>query len=524
MIRSCVLFFIVFCSLAIASDCRIDYNSSTGNVSIWIEAENYDSKTDQFTVDTEAWNTSGSALYFSEYSNKTQIDQWWAEYSIDSADLPDPAIELSGNWYCWVRVNQPAADDEEANYLVVKNDSGDGSGESWYSTAIAGVTDEDDILGNDLPGNDGAGAGKWIWLGADSTTSGVEKEFSLDTDGKIVFRINEREAGENSERIDAIFWTNEPNYVPTDLLFGEVVISNGLAFEANAADAGDLVNDYWTPVLGSGDGLLEGKPVLTAETADATAGTYNWFYEFTDRGAGNTKDQATGLETHDNLSFVDDDWCTIEAWIRMPAAIANSKGRGMIVGNCDGADTGWRLETRCDAATGKYAIAFLQRDNETAATSTTGAFYYHSGYILDYSATDWVHVVFVKYAAQYNSTTGKIEINHDIYVNGGTRVTHGVQSVTASSIDDFYFKTDDIRFGTYRDDIYYVGDIAAVRIYNRLLTQAEVQANYDAGIDSMTSWQCGGQDYDVTGDCVVNLDDMAAFAAYWLADSIVSPE
>ncbi len=256
------------------------------------------------------------------------------------------------------------------------------------------------------------------------------------------------------------------------------VVTSGLALELNAAYSGNQPGSYWQPTTGSGTGELVGLPELKVDV-NAGDGTENWYYQFDSAGAVN--DQVLNIGTHSELSFVDDDWCTIEAWVRLPGSIPNLKTRGIIIGNTNGADTGWRLDLRCDANTGKYAVEFQQRDNETAVTSLTGSFHYHSGYVLDYSDSEWAHVVFVKYAAQYNDTTGNIEINHDIYVNGGSRLTHGVRTLAATGLDDFYFAPYDPKISNSPNDMYYVGDLAVVRIYDRLLNQSEVQANYDAG-------------------------------------------
>lgn len=137
-------------------------------------------------------------------------------------------MNLSGTWYCCVRVSQPVAGVEQADYLIVKGDSGDGIGTDWYSTAFSTIDDTDDILNDDIVGNDGIGYGAWIWMGANDKAKGVEKEFNIDADGKIVFRINEKESNENSARIDTICWADDPYYIPNDASFGKVVVSDGL--------------------------------------------------------------------------------------------------------------------------------------------------------------------------------------------------------------------------------------------------------------------------------------------------------
>ena len=253
------------------------------------------------------------------------------------------------------------------------------------------------------------------------------------------------------------------------------VVSSGLVFEQNAANPGSQPNSYWDPTVGSGSGQLIGTPDRMVDYNPD--GTQDWYYRFDSAGADN--DQAVDIGSYSDMSFVDDDWCTVEAWVRLDQIIPNSKARGVIIGNVDGADTGWRLGLRCSASAGKYSVEFQQRDNETAQTAFTGSLYYNSGYTLDYSSTEWVHIAFVKYAAEYTDA-GKISVNHDIYVNG-QKLTHGVSILAADSLSDFYFTPRAPQLSTYRDDIYYDGDIGVVRVYDRLLTQAEVLQNYDAG-------------------------------------------
>ena len=200
-----------------------------------------------FVVDSSVEGASGEVLYCPTYSATADMQQWWMEYSIDSADLQIDAADLTGTWYCWVRVNQPSANAEEADYLFVKGDPNNGSGETWYSTAFASADDSADRIANDISGLVGTGVGVWGWLG--EAGNGVAKLFSLDSEGKIVFRINEREGGEGNARIDVICWTNDPTYVPTDADFDATYVSDGLVLNIDASDAGDNVDTYAKPLV-----------------------------------------------------------------------------------------------------------------------------------------------------------------------------------------------------------------------------------------------------------------------------------
>ena len=509
---------IAFASVAHASDVRV--TSFDSGTQIWIEAEDYDSKTTEYTVDVDSVGPSGRSLYFPDYSDRATIDPWWGEYSIDSADPDLSAVSLTGTWYCWVRVNQPEANAEEADYLLVKGD--DGTGISWYDTAIATVDDVNDIIGNAAEAAGASGVGSWQWLGYDSTTGGVAKNFALDTDGKIVFRMNEREGGEGNIRIDSICWASEPNYIPDDIDFGQAPISDGLVFEMNAAHPGSNAMSYWVPAIPDQPDDTQGKLIAqTTILGESVSDGYNWFYRFTPDAV--FRDQVISLTKYVDLSFINDDWCTIEAWVRVPAQVPNSKTKSMILGNVDGSETGWRFGFRCSPSTGKYACEFLQRDSETSETSSTGFFHFITPYFLDYSTTEWVHMVFVKYAAEYIDADNEISMNHDWYVNG-VKKTHGVSTTYINSMDEFYFQTDDPQIGTTREDLKLAGDVALIRVYNRLLHADEILTNYNAGLTAVKAFQCGAEvDFDVTGDCKVDMLDFAEIAQSWLEDNTVYP-
>ncbi len=517
------LFIIVltaFVSISPASDIKVtEYDSGT---QIWIQAEDYDSKTAEYSVDVDSIGASVKAMHFPDYSGRLTIDQWWGQYSIDSADPDLASVSLTGTWYCWVRINQPLPNAEEADYLLVKGD--DGSGTTWYDTAIAGVDDTDDMIGNAAEAAGASGIGNWKWLGQNTTAQGLAKEFVLDTDGKIVFRINEREAGAGNVRIDSICWASEPNYVPSDVDFGQAPITEGLVFEINAAHPGDQADKNWIPVLPNEVDDTQGELVdQTQISGETVADGYDWFYRFTPHSS--MRDQVINIARYVDMSFINDDWCTIEAWIRVPAQVPNSKTKSTVFGNVypDG-ETGWRFGYRCDPASGKYSLEFLQRDNETSQTSTQGIFHYRTPNQFDYSATEWLHMVFVKYAAEYNPphAPGEISINHDWYANGEL-ITHGVRTVPAGSLDDFYFQTQAPWIGATREDSFLAGDVALLRVYNRLLHAEEVLANYNAGITSAKSFQCGGIGLDINGDCKADLADFVQVANYWLEDNAVYP-
>lgn len=509
------------CGIVAASDIRVDYNSTLGRALIWVEAEDYDSKTPEFVVDPQVMNASGDAFYFEQYSPNVQIDQWWAEYSIDSAAITEPAIMLSGDWYCWVRVNQPQAGAEEANYLLVKGDSGDGAGSDWYSTAIATVTDADDILNNDIAANGGAGSGAWVWMGASTKTAGVEKEFNLDTEGKIVFRINEREGGSNSARIDAICWTNDPNYAPNDAAFGKAAISDGLILELNAAYAGNKVLSNWQPLVSSdatGSGAMSSPAPVLKRMDAAQSDKYIWYYQF---NGGNVTD----IMPVSKLKFGADEEYTVEMWVRVPAMQTGSAGRGAVIGNADAADTGWRFGVRnyLDAGVNKFCMEFNIRDNETVVTAAKGIYNMVDNKYRAYDADKWYQLVGSRSKIELDTFTGSVGVKFSLWIDGvNVRMNTVKTDVNITAVEAFALDTPslDAKIGplaTYP----FQGDIALVRVYNRILSTAEVAANYNHGLARAVVQQCNVVGNDLNGDCVVDLLDFGSFASTWLNSGIV---
>jgi hypothetical protein len=527
------------CGIVTASDIRVDYNSTLGRASIWIEAEDYDSKTAEFVVDPQVMNASGDALYFDQYSPNVQIDQWWAEYSIDSAAVTEPAITLSGNWYCWVRVNQPQAGVEEANYLLVKGDPNDGSGSDWYSAAIAGVSDGDDILNNDIAGNGGAGIGTWIWMGASTKTAGVEKEFNLDTEGRIVFRINEREGGPDAGRIDAICWTNDPIYVPNDAVFGQVAIADGLVLEMNAAYPGINCVDQWRPYVASDPfGKLStgefvrnvnvwNDPVIK-RTEGSESGKYIWYYDF---DGSIVKD----IYPVDELVFDENEEFTVEAWIRVNSnptgtQIGDPLGRGTIISQTNPSDSGWRFGIRDTTSTytygtlDKFGLDFSQRSNP--GPGTFGLRTTESSAMYPKDTGEWYQVVVYRGPVTLHPVSG-YNMVIKFWVNGVLiRNNTSWGNWTEEQFSQFNFDGlgQNAKLGSVSEaslNLAFLGDISVVRVYDRMLSDAEVAANYNYGIESEVEKRIVPTEYDFNFDGIVNVADFALLASEWLEEGII---
>ena len=510
---------VIFVSVgAFASEITVTDDPVTSAKVIWIEAEDYDSKTAEYVVDSEVILASDLALYCPTESGSATTEPYWMEYSIDSTDPALSGVALDGTtWYAWARVNQPEADGFEAQWLLVKGDSGDGSGAGWYDTAVAGVVYADDCIANSISSKGGAGPGQWAWIGDD--TAGLEKDFNLDADNKIVFRINEREGGPGNGRIDAIALASEPNFVPTDGDFGRTVVSNGLVFMADASVPGDSANTNWQPLIGSGDGDLDG-PAIGVENG-SSAGTYTWFYNVD----GTVKESVENIDVTGILDFGADEGYTCEAWVRVPDKMPEGAGRGTIIGHKSPGDTGWRLSLRDVAGTGA-GIEFHIRDNETILSEYRGTIHrFDTGATIAYD-NQWHHIVAHKSASTF-AGTDRIYSYFDTWIDGvrsNDNIPVAVTGVT--DLEDFTF-ADPVggaaRLG-FSPTIYaFDGDIAVVRVYNRELTDAEVLSNYNAGIDSTVDSICGGADLDLTEDCKVNVADLAELATDWLIDATITP-
>ena len=514
------------------SDFKVSkYPDPSGSVTqIWIEAEDFDSKTAEFVVDSAVEGARGEALYCPTYSPMADMQQWWMEYSIDSADTQIDAADLTGTWYCWVRVNQPSVDAEEADYLVVKGDANDGSGTDWYSTAFSTLVDPNDRIANDINGLVGAGVGVWGWLG--EAGNGVAKDFNLDVDNKIVFRINEREGGPGNARIDAICWTNDASYVPTDADFDDMYVTDGLVFDFNASDAGAAVTDYAKPLVAhSSDAvgtlkvanqspLVGVKPAVMREAA--AEGGYNWFYRFISDTTTSTSNEGSGgfigdIDPYQALNFDFNDSFTVEVWFRVTEAQPN-RDYGVLFGSQYGNATGYRTSVRTSA--GYPFVELFLRDN-TDDADVEGNERWSTGSIrtanLEYSS-EFQHVLFT---VKGYDETGTDQIKFNVWNNGTHHVTNGTLTPTAgaSMVQSSNYAaigvTYDVADGS-QGRMPYKGDIAAVRVYGRVLSDAEALRNYTVGMASDTSWQCGGVQYDVNGDCVEDLQDFAIVAAEWL--------
>jgi hypothetical protein len=145
---------------------------------------------------------------------------------------------------------------------------------------------------------------------------------------------------------------------------------------------------------------------------------------------------------------------TWSAWI---FATANPADDGQIISKSGGA--GWQFKTSPDTGPHTFAVAV-----STSSTSMTQR----------YSRTvralnTWYHV-----AGVYDAAARRL----DIYVNGVLDNGVLLGAVPASQ----YNPPDSVNIGRRPAGYYFKGTIDEVRIYNRALTQAEIQADMNTPI------------------------------------------
>jgi concanavalin A-like lectin/glucanase superfamily protein/galactose oxidase-like protein/Big-like domain-containing protein/IPT/TIG domain-containing protein len=143
---------------------------------------------------------------------------------------------------------------------------------------------------------------------------------------------------------------------------------------------------------------------------------------------------------------------TIEAWIQ---ATANPPDDGQIIAKSDG-QGGWQFKTSPDTGAETFGIAVTgSSGSATQRYSTTVR-----------ALNTWYHV-----AGVYNAATGTM----DFYVNGvlSTGVLRGASPIPTAQVDEAVNVNIGRRIGGY----YFAGIIDEIRIYNRALSQVEIQTD-----------------------------------------------
>ena len=143
---------------------------------------------------------------------------------------------------------------------------------------------------------------------------------------------------------------------------------------------------------------------------------------------------------------------TLEAWVQ---ATSNPPDDGQIIAKSDG-HGGWQFKTSPDTGPETFGVA---------VTGSTGAATQRYSTAVR-ALNTWYHV-----AGVYNAATGAM----DIYVNGAlsTGTLLGASPIPTAQVDEAVNVNIGRRIGGY----YFNGLIDEVRIYNRALSQAEIQTD-----------------------------------------------
>ncbi|MEP6539622.1 MAG: DUF2012 domain-containing protein [Bryobacteraceae bacterium] len=147
---------------------------------------------------------------------------------------------------------------------------------------------------------------------------------------------------------------------------------------------------------------------------------------------------------------------TWSAWIK---ASANTKKDDQIIAKSNNS-SGWQLKTTQDTGAETFAIAISTRGGRVQRYSTTVR-----------QLNTWYHV-----AGVYNATSQTL----DIYVNGV--LNNGVLSGTVQSSQ--INSNVNVNIGRRFGGDYFNGVIDDVRVYNRTLTQAEIQSDMAVPVSS----------------------------------------
>jgi hypothetical protein len=327
----------------------------------------------------------------------------------------------------------------------------------------------------------------------------------------------------------------------------------------DASDAGADTDNHWTPLIGKTDvsggvlghqtdpaaGAIDNTPVLLVEPAGGeTLGpdSHNWYYRFTTTdadapthygGGGFVRELKDSLGTDLLLSYNKD--YSVEVWFRS----ANPSpwdpfGKGILFSTMIDSANGYRLNVRNtgnDPASGQFYIESYLRDNKDSVKTKL----WKNSLDHPRSATDWYHVV----ATVDGETDQRPEMN--VYINGA--LDAGGTADCAGTCDDysdpdytqshFYVwvgaradKAGDPPNRLYdpADRLWFDGDIAIVRVYTRVLSPAEVANNFNVGFAAAFGSQCiPTNPFDVDGNCVINVVDLAGVSADWLSCTIIPP-
>lgn len=216
-----------------ATGATIKYSENGGGQQIWITADSFASRSmdggvPNWVIDPEANDVLGGGAYcFYDDVIDTTANQlpWWAQFEIPSSAVPG-TFNVSGAWRFWIRTQMPVPADPndpvqinaDADWLFSNGHPTDlnvsNPTEADWATALAARDNLDDRVAQDVWGAGGIRP-SWVWRSSDASGNVWQKQLAM-IDGKLTFRLYEREAGPYNARIDVIVWSNNPDYTPTD--------------------------------------------------------------------------------------------------------------------------------------------------------------------------------------------------------------------------------------------------------------------------------------------------------------------
>ena len=338
------------------------------------------------------------------------------------------------------------------NYRVRATDAAQNV--SAYSNVATATTPAPDTQPPTAPGNLTANpiSGSQITLGWTAATDNVG----------ITAYLVERCQGAACTNFAQITSTTSPSYSDT------TVLSNApYNYRVRATDAANNLGPYsntasaTTPAIASGlmaaYGLNEGSGTVvndagnglsgaTISTTWTTSGKYGNALVFN----GSTSYVDLGNPTQLQLTSS----ATWSAWVFVNGTPGDD---GQIIAKSSGTD-GWQLKTTPDTGTRTFGIAISNGTSSVQRYSNTVP-----------SLNTWYHV-----AGVYSATAKTL----DIYVNGILDDGVLVGTVPATQNNPAI----NVNIGRRTGGFYFIGSIDEVRIYNRALSPAEIQADMNAPV------------------------------------------
>ncbi|WP_432799940.1 LamG domain-containing protein [Poriferisphaera sp. WC338] len=258
------------------------------------------------------------------------------------------------------------------------------------------------------------------------------------------------------------------------------IVTDNLVLMMSGADAGPSTATHWEPIIGkSGGGELDKRdqasvPVFTTEGATS-------FYRFDQPNSGGSSvvgDVVGGTA----LDFDYSDDFTVDVWYRAPTQSPWISNRGMLISSMDAGANGWRLNTRDPESDSNYFFEFAMRDN-TGSNKTI--LIQQGGINVNYDAGTWHNIVVTYDGNEDNTPDIKFWLD-GVLVNGGDPIVSYDDSEA-----DFINGEDLVTIGgrnfksSTDSTMPFNGDIADVRVYSDVLTNAEITQNYSAGVNAL---------------------------------------